>query len=128
VATSVRNATVPNQLENCSGRREFIGRVLATAAKERQDVLLASVFGAVVGSQKSRSNQQSSKDFSALCASEIAKAVFDKSLVREKTELIRIGQQKFAKASLDLLSESVGPDIRSAFRQEVTVDRLAKSK
>lgn len=114
--------------ENCSGSRAFVGRILATATKERQEVLLASLFGAVIDSQESRSNEQSSKDFLDLCSSEVAKMVFDESLVQEKATLIRLGQQEFGKALFDVLSESVDTDVKSAFRQEVAVDRLGKSK
>jgi hypothetical protein len=114
--------------QNCSGNRVLVGRLLATAAKERQEVLLASMYGAVIDSEKGRSKSQMASDLLALGSADLAKSVFNSDLLAQKVTKIKTGEIKFARGIFDVLSESLDPDIREAFKQEATVDRLAKQR
>jgi hypothetical protein len=114
--------------ENCSGNRKLVGRVLATAVKERQEVLLASMYGAVIDSEKGRSKTELASDLSTLLSADLSKKVFDADLLAKNVSEVRSGDIKFARGLFDLLSESLDPDIRDAFKQEATIDRLAKQK
>jgi hypothetical protein len=114
--------------QNCSGNRALVGRILATAVKERQEVLLASMYGAVIDSEKGRSKSELASDLSMIGSADLAKSVFNSELLAQKVTEIRTGEIKFARGIFDVLSESLDPDIREAFKQEATVDRLAKQR
>ncbi len=114
---------------NCSGERELVGRVLtATVEAKSQEVLLASLYGAVIDSEKGRSRSEMAGDLSALFSSEVAKQVFDSKLLVEKVSEVGVGEIKFARGLLDILSEPLDVETNNAFQKEVLVDRLAKQK
>lgn len=114
--------------ENCSGNRVLVGRILATAVKERQEVLLASMYGAVIDSEKGRSKSEMATDLSVLLSADLPRKALNAGLLAEKVSAVREGEIKFARGLFDSLSESLDPDMREAFKLEATVDRLAKQK
>jgi hypothetical protein len=114
--------------QNCSGNRVLVGRILATTVKERQEVLLASMYGAVIDSEKGRSKSEMASDLLSLGSADLAKKVFDSDLLAKKAADVRIGEIKFARGIFDVLLESLDQDIKEAFKQEATVDRLAKQR
>ena len=114
--------------ENCSGNRALVGRVLASAVEQRQEVLLASMYGAVIDSEKGRSKSEMAVDLSELLSADLAKKVFDSELLAEKVSEVRTGKMKFAQGLFDLLTEALDPDMRERFDREATIDRLAKQK
>lgn len=113
--------------QNCSGNRALVGRILATAVNERQEVLLASMYGAVVDSEKGRSKSELASDLLALGSADLSKEVFNADLLTKRAAEVESGEIKFARGIFDVLSESLDQDIREAFDREATIDRLTKS-
>jgi hypothetical protein len=113
--------------QNCSGNGALVGRILATAVNERQEVLLASIYGAVIDSEKGRSKSEMASDLLMLGSADLTKRVFNADLLTKRAAQVESGEIKFARGIFEVLSESLDPDIREAFDREATIDRLAKS-